>query len=80
MSCSQHFWYPPLCITCYQNWHLIKKKGYVQEGLTIEMKNREEMSQEDHTKTAQYFYQVITREKGFAQNYNIEAMIKLIQR
>ena len=52
----------------------------MQEGLTIEMKNREEMSQEDHTKTAQYFYQVITREKGFAQNYNIEAMIKLIQR
>jgi hypothetical protein len=40
-----------------------KKKGYVQEGLTIEMQNREEMSQEDHTKTAQYFYQVITRER-----------------
>jgi len=51
--------------------------------LTIEMRNREEMSQEDHTKTAQYFYQVNTKEKVYVQkqqNYNIEAMIKLIQR
>jgi hypothetical protein len=42
--------------------------------LTIEMRNREEMSQEDHTKTAQYFYQVNTKEKVYVQkqqNYNI---------